>query len=478
MVNSVTDNGDWLSATKWLIGISIVLTEILFLYFYEFPSIELTFSSALVTLALLVQLRYGIKKKAATPADGVVFIFCWLFLDLAPTIQLISSPRRLVNTSTVVPSTVFITNIICALFILTFTVIYVLSYRKIESQHEAVALRPAMPPVISSFGVTITLVASILIVLVAGKFAYSAPESGSPVLLIINRFLLFIPSASALIIINESNDGRSKWYFSRVCVVILLLLLVAITENPLTEKRNALGPLYISLALIAFRGLLRNPNRRLLFLISAMMLIFPTIEVFTHNHYNIFHGVSFLETIQQIYSHYLSINYDAWANTYTITEMVERHGIQWGRQLFGALLFFVPSALWTTKPLATGIFVGNYLIENYRMWFNNLSAPLVGEAYIDFGFIGVVGYGAALAVGVAFLESLAIRAGNWQAKPLAIYMSIFLMFLLRGSLMVAVAFIMAALLAFYVSAMLLSVGTRKLGIYFNEQRVSPPELSR
>ena len=61
------------------------------------------------------------------------------------------------------------------------------------------------------------------------------------------------------------------------------------------------------------------------------------------------------------------------------------HGMQWGRQLLGALLFFVPSAVWSGKPLASGIFIANYLIANYSMWFTNLSAPLIAEGYLDFG---------------------------------------------------------------------------------------------
>ncbi len=85
---------------------------------------EFVLSSIAVTLALLIQLRFGIREDAATPADIVVFIFNWLFLDLAPKIQLLSVPGILVNTSTVVPERVLITNFVCALFIVTFTLAY------------------------------------------------------------------------------------------------------------------------------------------------------------------------------------------------------------------------------------------------------------------------------------------------------------------------------------------------------------------
>ena len=103
-------------------------------------------------------------------------------------------------------------------------------------------------------------------------------------------------------------------------------------------------------------------------------------------------SVTMSSVVDTLRDHYFSTNYDAWANIYTTVEMVGRQGIHWGQQLLGGILFFVPSALWHAKPLATGIAIGNYLIANYSMWFTNLSAPLVAEGYIDFGAIGVALY--------------------------------------------------------------------------------------
>jgi hypothetical protein len=124
------------------------------------------------------------------------------------------------------------------------------------------------------------------------------------------------------------------------------------------------------------------------------------------------------------------------------------------------LLFFVPSSLWTSKPLATGIFLGNYLIAHYDMWFTNLSAPLVGEGYLDFGYAGVVAYAAVMAYVVTFLNSLARRRDKWAALPMAVYASVFLMIVLRGSLMIAMGFAVAAFLAFNLASAMLSL---KLG---------------
>jgi hypothetical protein len=142
-------------------------------------------------------------------------------------------------------------------------------------------------------------------------------------------------------------------------------------------------------------------------------------------------------------------------------EVVSVHGLQWGHQLLGSLLFFVPSSLWSTKPLATGILLANYLINNYSMWFTNLSAPIVAEGYLDFGYLGVIAYAAGMAYFVRFLNALALRPGKWIALPLATYASILLMIIMRGSLMIAMGFAVAAFLSFGLASALLSV---KLGV--------------
>jgi hypothetical protein len=135
--------------------------------------------------------------------------------------------------------------------------------------------------------------------------------------------------------------------------------------------------------------------------------------------------------------------------------------MQWGHQLLGSLLFFVPSSIWSAKPLATGIFLADYLIANYSMWFTNLSAPLIAEGYLDFGPGGVVLYAAVMAWLVVYLNRLALRRNNWMAFPMATYASVFLMIVLRGSLMIALGFAAAALVSFYFASALLSA---KLGV--------------
>jgi hypothetical protein len=439
-----------------LIGLVIVLNEIVFVNVLGSAGVEFVLSSAVVTIALLLQLRFAVREDAGSPADIVVFIFNWLFLDLAPKVQLLSMPQQLVNTSTVDVGTVATTNLVCALFMVTFTIVYA-----ILSRHAEVAAAPAASPQqeFTARGVGIAALICVIVVGIAAPLAYHSVESeeaATPAKLIMGRFLLFLPSATFLILLNETIRSPRKLLFSRVCVLLMLFVLVLITENPYTEKRNALGPVYLGVILVLFQNWFSSRNRRMLLLVSGMVLVFPAVSVFTQNHKAILGQFSMDQFWTQIADHYFSINYDSWANTYTSVEIVRVHGLQWGHQLLGALLFFVPSSLWTSKPLATGIFLGNYLSTHYSMWFTNLSAPLVAESYLDFGYAGVIAYAAGLAYFVTFLNTLARRRGKWVAAPMATYASVYLMIVMRGSLMIATGFGVAAFLSFSLASTMLS----------------------
>jgi hypothetical protein len=445
---------------RMLFALVIVLIEIVFINSLASAGMELILSSVVVTIALLIQLRFGVRPAAAAPADIVVFIFNWLFLDLSPKVQLISMPQRLINTSTVTVDGVAVTNLVCALFMIAFTFFYAFMSRREESPQPARPVRVKPRQEFTAGAIGLVLVLCVAVVAVAAPHAYRSVENAevaSPASLVMGRFLLFLPSATLLILLHETVRSGRKLLFSRVCVLLMLFLLVIITENPYTEKRNALGPIYIALLLVLFQNWFAIGTRRLLLLVGSMVLVFPAITVFTHNRQQSLADVSFSQFSDQIADHYFSINYDSWANIYTVVEIVKVHGMQWGHQLLGSLLFFVPSSIWSAKPLATGIFLADYLIANYSMWFTNLSAPLAAEGYLDFGPAGVVLYACILAVFVSLLNRLALRRDRWVAFPMAIYASVFLMIVLRGSLMIALGFASAAFLAFCFAAALLSV---------------------
>lgn len=86
-------------------------------------------------------------------------------------------------------------------------------------------------------------------------------------------------------------------------------------------------------------------------------------------------------------------------------------------------------------------------MERHYMWFDNLSSTLPAEAYIDFGFLGIPVYAAVLAVLCRKLDAYIGMAASRLEYVTAMYFSLYLMFVMRGSLMPALAYGIGAYLA-------------------------------
>jgi hypothetical protein len=171
-------------------------------------------------------------------------------------------------------------------------------------------------------------------------------------------------------------------------------------------------------------------------------LIFPIIGQIVHNK-------NVIITLNNLNFNYLesfrSLDYDAWSNIMATIKYVGHHGITYFNQLLGSILFFIPRKLWTNKPLSSGHLIGNYLIDHYNMWFNNLSNPLISEGYINFGIFGVIIF--------AFLYGLFNTIiDKFKNKNISIYIfaSVYSIFLLRGDLMSSFAYLIGLIFAIYI----------------------------
>jgi len=102
----------------------------------------------------------------------------------------------------------------------------------------------------------------------------------------------------------------------------------------------------------------------------------------------------------------------------------EIESITYGRQLVGALLFFVPRSIWPNKPVGSGHFVAeNMLMTRYSFWFTNISMPFPGEGYINFGILGIILF--------AFILALVSKiTDNWyQYNGLRLFFSLYVCFI-------------------------------------------------
>jgi hypothetical protein len=86
-------------------------------------------------------------------------------------------------------------------------------------------------------------------------------------------------------------------------------------------------------------------------------------------------------------------HFDAYENFVHILGYVDKHGFDYGNQLLGVILFWLPRSAWADKPVGTGVFLAEYLNKTYEVHNKNISAPLIEEFYLAFGFLAVLAGG-------------------------------------------------------------------------------------
>ncbi|MGB0789634.1 MAG: hypothetical protein ACPGQR_08885, partial [Marinirhabdus sp.] len=261
------------------------------------------------------------------------------------------------------------------------------------------------------------------------------------VLLAWKKVFFLIPFAGIVLCFQYFKKKKKKGsnYLAVLFSIGFFILLLVWFKNPLTEKRNALGPIYLCLIYL-FVPRLFNSNLKTFSLLTFLMIIaFPLTAIFTHSDATLQEivrdpGIFFEQSKGGgIYKAFTTLNYDAFANFSTTIDYVRHNGLSWGCQLLSALLFFVPRSIWAGKPIGTGEFIGDYLVSDYGYHFTNLSNPYVSEGYINFGWLGIVFFAIVLAAVFIVMGSW-LKSGDYLIKIMAFYLAMHMIYLLRGDL--------------------------------------------
>lgn len=229
---------------------------------------------------------------------------------------------------------------------------------------------------------------------------------------------------------------------SRVFKLVLFLILF-ICVFPTGVPRYLVGFVYIPLLLMFFRGM-RGAVIFPSFLLGAIFLVFPFLNQFRSA--DISSGIKFFPSIE----FFLAAHFDAYQN---FARVVQNDLVTLGYQLLGVLFFYVPRSVWSSKPVGSGYEMSVQL--NYP--FNNISMPYLGEAYINFGIIGVVLFSVIIAYFMANLDrrfyvQISIFGNVRYSGAVYFYILGALFFLLRGDMLSSVAYVTSGLFsAFFVN---------------------------
>ena len=239
--------------------------------------------------------------------------------------------------------------------------------------------------------------------------------------------------------IKSLPDRIQLIHLIRVGLYAAPALLIA---NPISTGRYIFGCVYGAIFLQAvFSRLKFRPIWIKLMIVTGVTFLFPALNAFRTS-----------ESVGNnlVQGQYLTTgDFDAFTQVVNSLEVSLRQGFTLSNQFLGPLGFFIPRSIWPDKPLDTGRLIGN--AKGYS--FTNLSAPLWSEALISFTFIGVI----LSFVILGFLSTRADQKFAWahRSEASALYFpgALYLVIMLRGSLLqAAMAFFLLLLASWIVSS--------------------------
>lgn len=178
------------------------------------------------------------------------------------------------------------------------------------------------------------------------------------------------------------HRGRlDGWSLGNVLLLALSLVCVGITNFPLAVSRFML--IGVVFTLLHFILDVSQPRFKALFsggIAVGIVTVFPLLSFLQRGPEGTTFEVDVLSYLAT------AVDLDGFQSTANIVLLVGWTGVRWGWQLLSSLLFFVPRSMWSGKGMPSGAEGADYV--GYP--FNNISAPLPSEFYIDFGFTGCI----------------------------------------------------------------------------------------
>lgn len=161
-----------------------------------------------------------------------------------------------------------------------------------------------------------------------------------------------------------------------------------ISCSPFGMPRFQAAAIYIGLTLIALPGLSLRPLYVYGFAV-VFLIGFPFINnMRTLNLLELDIARALRDTITGMTDTLISAHFDGYVMLVKAQHHVATYGLTFGRQMLGALLFFIPRTWWPDKPVGTGYFIQQTLGLESR--FLNVSACMIEEGYINFGLFGIL----------------------------------------------------------------------------------------
>jgi hypothetical protein len=236
------------------------------------------------------------------------------------------------------------------------------------------------------------------------------------------------------------GDRRRRSIFVLI-VVVVIGMGTLLVNNPFAATR-----MFLTCSLIAFTApfvMLRFKTAWAVVLgITFGLTILPALG-FARAAVSLDEFSSYLELMSPLQYLAASSDVDSLGMTALCQQWVDQFGHSWGRQIAGAFLFWIPRAIWQTKPIGTGAMV----TQDLGFDFNNLAPPITAEALTDFGLPGTLVFGALFGWVLARIDLIywapgreAIAAGYRVIDAVYPFLLTCIVYYTRGDLFSAMCF--------------------------------------
>ena len=259
-------------------------------------------------------------------------------------------------------------------------------------------------------------------------------ESYKPLTSVVNTLRL-VPLFS-LLFLKLSNKNNIK-------LEVTLLLLTILLNIPTSIPRFKVAVVYLPLLFVYFKPIYIKNTFNYIFSIG-LMIVFPYLHHYRYNH-NIYNN-PFKTNV------FNDAHFDSFQNS---INLIKHCSITYGEQLLAIILFFVPSDLWTSKPLNSN----KILVKSIDYdGFSNIAIGYFAEGYLNFGYIGVILF----IILIAFLNAYIDKKFWSNNKKKSIFILIYFILLpfefilLRGSLRALFANLIGSILLIYLIYILLN----------------------
>lgn len=265
----------------------------------------------------------------------------------------------------------------------------------------------------------------------ATRVFYSGSNSAIELIVesVIPAFLAYIVAEAAQ---NVAARKEKPYRF------ILLLVCLLICFFPTSLPRYKTITIYGTVFLVMFPGLKKGAKFFWIFIL-ALFFAFPIMNGFRH--------MLSMENLREVFddgilSVYTDADYDAYRMLGSAISYTGNYGAEWGFPLLGALLFFVPRAIWPSKPGGSGAML--IRSEFGADTVSNVSCPYIGEGYLNFGFIGMILFGIFLGIWIYKLDRFYHdfhKEKDYVVFSPYLFIVFMLFFMLRGDLLSSFAYL-------------------------------------